>query len=123
MFAILAFAAAAAALQPAAPPAPPAPPSRLPRPAPDMGLITTADYPRESLRAREQGRVRMLIAVAPSGRVTRCNVIGSSGSSRLDAVSCRLTIERARFLPALDAAGRPIGWQREWAVSWNLPPR
>ena len=103
-----------------APPAPPAPPPP-PPPAPPRvvepararaslaGLISSDDYPPSALRNEEQGTVRVRLTVDASGRVTGCSVTASSGSSQLDQTTCRLLQRRARFTPARDNTGQPIG--------------
>ena len=102
-----------------APPAPPAPPP--PPPAPPRvvepararanlaGLISSDDYPPAALRNEEQGTVRVRLTIDTSGRVTGCSVTQSSGSSSLDQTTCRLLQRRARFTPARDNQGQPIG--------------
>lgn len=118
---LMPFALVLAALALQAPPGAPPLPDRLPQPAADTRPITAADYPLESIRAREEGRVSVTLTIAPDGRVSDCAVSRSSGFSRLDSEACRLLVERARFEPALDSAGRPVGWVAPWAVEWRLP--
>lgn len=86
--------------------------------------FTTDDYPREALRRREQGTVTFSILVGPDGRVADCTVTGSSGSASLDAATCRILRERARYRPARDPQGNAVAGREDGlAVTWSLPPR
>ena len=83
-------------------------------------LISFEDYPAAALRAEEQGTVRVVLTVAPTGRVTHCTVTASSGSATLDATTCRILYSRARFTPARDAAGNPVADRFLTGLSWSL---
>jgi protein TonB len=72
------------------------------------GRIRNSDYPKAAGAAGVGGTVSVLYVVAPSGRVTDCEVTRSSGSAALDDTTCDLIIARFRFEPARDADGRPV---------------
>jgi TonB family protein len=119
------LAAAALPLQAFAepPPVPPAPrvvAPATPRANP-QSLIGPEDYPASSLRMGERGRVRFALDVGIDGRVHGCTVVRSSGSSALDATTCRLMRSRARFTPARDNNGQPAPGRIEQEVAWTLP--
>ncbi|WP_326833171.1 energy transducer TonB [Alteripontixanthobacter maritimus] len=80
-----------------------------------------ADYPSRALRAEEQGVVSMSITVGTNGRVSGCNVTGSSGSSELDRAACRGMERYARYKPALNAAGNPIAATISQSIRYVLP--
>ena len=101
---------------PAGPPQSSAQPTR-----PLQSLISADDYPAEALRNRQDGRTSYRLAIGPDGRVTGCVVLGSSGSSALDAATCRLLRARARFTPARDSAGIPTSDNYFGAYDWRLP--
>lgn len=61
------------------------------------GLFREEDYPTEALRARATGTASALVNVASDGRPTNCRIIQSSRSASLDAATCRIFMERARF--------------------------
>jgi protein TonB len=90
------------------------------------GSIGPDDYPPAALRSRATGTVRMRFVVAPSGRVTACSVTRSSGNGALDATTCRLIIQRFRYRPARDGAGRAIPevirGEHEWGLGDEPPP-
>ncbi|MDC0305254.1 TonB family protein [bacterium] len=64
-------------------------------------------YPSGARRSGIEGKVVVLVGVAPSGRVSNARVESSSGSSSLDAAA--LTAARLyRFVPATDSAGQAV---------------
>jgi protein TonB len=83
--------------------------------------VSDADYPAAALRGEEQGATRFRLTVGPDGRVKDCAVTGSSGSSSLDATTCRLMRSRARFTPARDSQGNPVGDTISNTIRWVLP--
>lgn len=93
----------------------------------DLGaLIGNGDYPAAALRNGEQGIVAFRITIGADGRVSDCVITASSGSSALDATTCRILRSRARFTPALDAEGDPTEdsatAQIAWRISAPAPP-
>ena len=112
-----------------APPAPPAPAaplaprvSQAARAAGSLpGLITTEDYPQSALRNEEQGTTAVRLSIGTNGRVSNCSVTSSSGSSALDSTTCSVLSRRARFTPAKDQSGNPIGDSTSVRIRWQLP--
>src|SRR5918993_124760 len=114
----------------AVPAPPPGPPPQLPiivdpprARAPLQALISELDYPASALANREQGRVEFRLDVGANGRVLRCTITRSSGSSALDATTCRILRSRARYTPARNSNGMPVGYPVEDAVEWRLPEK
>lgn len=103
---------------PPPPPPPPTPPMAPPRQI--AGSIAADDYPAAAMRARQQGTVRTRIGVGANGRITECTVVGSSGSSILDAATCRLISQRFRYEPAR-LNGRPVASTISRNVVWRMP--
>ena len=109
----------------AAPPPPPPPPTpqrARPEPRGRPGNWANAnDYPSRALREEREGTTSFRVTVNTKGRVSNCQVTGSSGHSDLDAATCKNIKRRARFRPALDAAGNPM--VSSWAsrVRWQIP--
>ncbi len=81
--------------------------------------ITAADWP-ESMR-HMQGRVRITLSVGADGRVTTCDIVGSSGHGELDDLTCALVQERAYFRPATDREGRSIASTYTTMAIFELP--
>ena len=83
--------------------------------------VSDEDYPSNAVRNEEQGTTRFRLAVGPDGRVKDCTVTSSSGSSALDATTCKLMKQRARFTPARDSAGQSTSDTVASAIRWVLP--
>ncbi|GGB67048.1 energy transducer TonB [Blastomonas aquatica] len=112
------------AAPPPAPPAPPPAPSKASGAAPrgnPGSWATPNDYPARALREERAGTTRFRVSIGPDGRVTDCQIIGSSGHADLDQATCTNVTRRARFRPALDAAGNPIADSYSNAVRWEIP--
>ena len=112
---------------PAPPPGPPPPLPMIAAPPqaqqPAQRLISVNDYPASALARHEQGRVEFRLDVGPSGRVHGCTITRSSGSSALDATTCRILRSRSRYTPARDSNGTPVGYPVDDAVEWRLPDK
>jgi len=82
------------------------------------GTITARDYPREGREARIGDYVIVAITVGADGRPTDCRVHRPSRDPAADALTCRMAMERFRFTPARDGAGRAVesvfGWKQSW---------
>ncbi|MFO6447111.1 energy transducer TonB [Erythrobacter sp. NE805] len=81
--------------------------------------VTDADYPPEAWRNGEQGRVQYDLVVSSEGEVTGCRVWQSTATPALDAETCRLLRERARFEPGKDGEGKPVSSSFRGAVNWE----
>jgi TonB family protein len=80
-------------------------------------VVTADDYPRAALDKQEQGAVAIRLMIGPDGRVSECTVEKSSGSRSLDATSCRIYAERARYEPAAASTKRRLVRAR---VDWRM---
>ncbi|WP_447727033.1 energy transducer TonB [Sphingomonas koreensis] len=115
---------------PPAPPNPPAPPQPPPPPVISKAAaakgnpaswVTNDDYPPAALRAGEQGVVGVSWEVNAAGRAVNCQVTAPSGSAALDRTTCQLVERRARYSPALDAAGNAIaGGRKGQRFRWQI---
>jgi TonB family protein len=75
--------------------------------------LETSDYPAGTRPGRRPLSVRLRFALGPRGAVVRCHVARSSGVPAVDAASCHILRQRARFRPE---PGRNAGMVRfEWA--------
>ncbi len=104
------------------PPAPPLPDpiAASPRNAPG-GWITDRDYKTRWIREGREGRARFNLEISASGRVSNCEVVGSTGHNVLDAATCRLITKRARFEPAKDSSGAKVPGTFSSSVNWQIP--
>ena len=78
------------------------------------------DYPAEALRAGEEGRVRVRLAINAAGVPSGCAVAESSGSWSLDNGTCGMMMRHGRF----DAAPAGQVATRLWlspGIRWRLP--
>lgn len=103
---------------------PPPPPPRTVEPARARAnlasYVSNDDYPAAALRNEEQGTTGFRLTVGPDGRVTNCVVTSSSGSSSLDAATCRLMRSRARFTPARNNLGESTSDTVNSRITWRI---
>lgn len=92
------------------------------RPKGNPGLwVTTNDYPQSAIRSEAEGVVKFRVSVGTNGRVTGCEVTGSSGTEALDQAACVKLMLRGRFAPASDNTGALVAGSYTGAVRWQLP--
>lgn len=70
--------------------------------------LGTSDFPEKSLMAGSNGLVRFRLDVGVGGKPTGCSVLYRTNPDEFADLSCKLLMIRARFIPALDAAGKPV---------------
>ena len=80
--------------------------------------ITAADYPRESIRNREQGTVVVRYVVREDGTVGDIQILRSSGIQRLDDATIPF-VTKWRFTPGT-RDGKPIRVRQGAGVSWQM---
>lgn len=78
-------------------------------------------YPHDAISAHHDGRVVALIALAPDGHVTKCDVVESSHSPSLDRTTCDIALKRFRLSMFRDAGGKIVASWRMFAVLWVMP--
>ncbi len=87
------------------------------QPNPDVRV----DYPRAAAKEGRHGSALIAFDVLASGKVANCRVLRSSGSADLDAASCSLVLDRARYEPSLDSSGSPKAVATGITVHWIMP--
>lgn len=101
------------------------PRSQLPRPAEPVGSIaewfSQDDYPALALSQHIEGNVKVRFVVDKDGHVRQCNPITSSGSPLLDATTCAILMNNARYWPARDSAGTALTQIETQNVKWQIP--
>jgi periplasmic protein TonB len=101
--------------QPEARPAPPAvpavPPScRVGTPCnKKMAELMAEYYPSASVRAEEEGSVKVTMCVAADGRISDVKLVQGSGHPRLDEATIKF-LPKMKTSPAKDSAGKPAAW-------------
>ena len=88
---------------------------------PGTSLFSTDDYPAAALRKGEEGLVAVGLDIDADGSVGKCTVSESSGSGTLDAATCNIIRQRARYRPARDAEGGAMRGNDEMRIRWLLP--
>jgi len=83
--------------------------------------VTTDDYPTADLMRGNEGTTRYRLSVGSNGRVTACDVLATSGSTRLDEAACKAIARRARFDPATDENGARVVGTFTGNVRWEIP--
>jgi len=84
------------------------------------GLFSSDDYPWQSVRAGDTGAVKAALLVNEEGKVADCSVIETSGQAALDAQTCAVLKERARFKPAIGKDGKPAKDAFIQKIVWQL---
>lgn|GEM_PF-5122271 len=73
---------------------------------PDIWIDEVGDYPKSALKSRQGGAVETELQMrTDTGRVVMCTILVSSGVAELDEATCRLLLERARFVPGAGPVG------------------
>ena len=85
-------------------------------------VFAQVPYPAMAMQKKAQGRVVALLDIGGDGRVSRCTVKVSSGSTVLDNATCLSAKQFGRFTPAQDQYGQPIASTYTLPVYWALPP-
>lgn len=84
------------------------------------GLFSSDDYPSDALRFGDTGSVKVALLVDEQGKVADCSVIETSGAAILDAQSCAILRERAKFKPAVGKDGKPAKDAWIQRITWSL---
>ena len=83
-------------------------------------LFAAKDSPAEALAERAQGTTRYRLQIGDDGRVDKCDIERSSGSVALDQATCTVITLRARFVPAVNAAGQVVAATYSGTIRWKL---
>lgn len=83
--------------------------------------VSDRDYPSAAIREEREGLTRFRLTIGTDGRVTGCEITGSSGSADLDAATCAKVSSRARFAPAMGSDGLPTSGSYSGSIRWVLP--
>lgn len=83
--------------------------------------FSDSDYPAQAVREEVSGATRVMMMVDEIGKLRDCMVEQTSGIATLDAMTCGVLLERAKFSPALDAAGKPVRSVSTQTIRWVMP--
>ena len=85
-----------------------------------LPIFAMSDYPRHSLRQREEGSIRTRLHISKTGVVKRC-IILQGATPTLDDATCRILKQRARFVPARNASGKAVASDYDPpAIRWRI---
>jgi hypothetical protein len=93
-------------------------PARPKKPLPNY--FSDSDYPSQAMQQLDSGASRIMMMIDETGALKDCMVEETSGVATLDAMTCAVLHERARFEPALDAAGKPVRSVLTTRVVWRI---
>ena len=85
------------------------------------GWASDADYPPAALQRKATGISGFKLTISVLGVPARCEITRSSGDPDLDAATCALMMNRARFKPATDRSGLAIVSTFVSSVRWQSP--
>lgn len=102
-----------------APPAAPTGPTSAAAFNPKSLEVSEDDYPPSSLRAEEEGVVRVSLSVNTQGKVDNCTVAATSGFPKLDEKTCQIALRRFRGKPALQN-GTPVASTAVKSIRWQI---
>ena len=109
-------------LEPITSPAPADGKASVPVPRGNPGRwVTPNDYPRAALEAEHQGTTGFRLKIDPTGGISDCQVIKSSGHKVLDDATCKNILKRGRFRSAKDEDGNNIAGEYSNRVRWQIP--
>ena len=80
--------------------------------------LTAADFPLRQSRRRKSSIIAFRLDVDTAGKPTACHVPRAYTPEDYAETTCRLLMQRATFLPALDSAGKPVASYYVNAVGW-----
>ena len=84
------------------------------------GVFTSEDYPAVAMRNDQSGLVAFALLIDEQGRVADCTVIETSGAASLDAQSCGIIRNRAKFSPARGTDEKPIKSAYLGRIRWRI---
>ena len=84
-------------------------------------LFVADDYPADAMKLSKEGRVGVKIVVEANGHPSACTVTNTSGFASFDSATCRILLQRGKFLPGSDARGQSSSGEYVGRVAWVLP--
>jgi hypothetical protein len=81
--------------------------------------FSSSDYPDQAVQEFAGGVSAVMMMVDETGKLKDCLVEQTSGIASLDAMTCYVLLDRARFNPALDASGKPVRSVLTTRVKWK----
>ncbi len=86
-----------------------------------VNWLKPSDYPISMLNQGQQGLVQFRLNVGEDGKPTTCHIQQSTRPKEFDDIVCKRLMQRASFIPALDAEGKPFPSYYRSAVRFQMP--
>lgn len=83
-------------------------------------IASSEDYPTQARREDRGGATAVSLLIDQTGAIKDCVIEQSSGVATIDAQTCILLTERAKFQPARDASGTPIRSSKTLRFRWKM---
>lgn len=87
---------------------------------PLLSLFSSNDYPYDALRKHQSGLAHVVVMVDETGKIVDCTMIATSGIAILDAQTCIILRNRAKFSPAIGSDGKPTKAVFHQRVNWAM---
>jgi TonB family protein len=84
-------------------------------------FVRDGDYPAQALDENLSGTVKFAVLINEKGRVADCTIVETSGVAALDAQTCAIMMERAKFEPAMGPDGKPAKDAAVSRIRWVMP--
>lgn len=84
-------------------------------------LFSSSDYPPDALRNDQGGTVAVVLLIDTDGKVADCTLTQTSGAAALDAQTCAIIRQRARYKPAKGLDGKPARDVDSARIRWIIP--
>lgn len=88
---------------------------------PLAAAFSSDDYPWQALKNDETGMTGLVLLIDDKGKLADCMIDQTSGVATLDAMACFIIQERVKFVPAVDADGKPVRSALTQRIQWRLP--
>jgi hypothetical protein len=84
-------------------------------------LFSSGDYPVQAVQQSDSGTTSVVLLVDEKGAVKECMIDGTSNIPTLDAMTCIVLRQRAKFQPAVGPDGKPIRDSVASRIRWEMP--
>ncbi|HEY0311535.1 MAG TPA: TonB family protein [Allosphingosinicella sp.] len=82
--------------------------------------FSSGDYPWQAIREQDGGNARVTLLIDEEGKVRDCLLEETSGNASLDAMTCIVLRQRAKFHPARDVGGKAMKSVVSQGISWRV---
>ncbi|MEQ1542791.1 MAG: energy transducer TonB [Novosphingobium sp.] len=82
--------------------------------------VNFEDYPKTMLAKSANALIQFRLDVDAGGTVAGCSILSQAGETEFADTTCKLLSKRAKFVPALDAEGKPTRSYYISSVRWTV---